>query len=88
MDCRCGEIGRHSRLKICRPKGLVGSSPTIGIMEMVQEKADCTNCGKEVDMDEFVVNWGWCSFCFNQSYELYIESTAGPFDWVNVNYEF
>ena len=23
----CGEIGKHNRLKICRPYGLAGSSP-------------------------------------------------------------
>ena len=25
--CARGEIGKHSRLKICRPRGLAGSSP-------------------------------------------------------------
>ena len=25
--CVCGEIGKHSRLKICRPQGPAGSSP-------------------------------------------------------------
>ncbi len=25
--CVCGEIGKHNRLKICRPQGLAGSSP-------------------------------------------------------------
>ncbi len=29
---RCGEIGKHARLKIVCPQGLVGSTPTIGTM--------------------------------------------------------
>ncbi len=28
--CRCGEIGKHARLKIAWLYGLVGSSPTSG----------------------------------------------------------
>ena len=27
--CGRGEIGKHSRLKICRPSGLAGSSPAV-----------------------------------------------------------
>ena len=30
ISSQCGEIGKHNRLKICRPFGLVGSSPTTG----------------------------------------------------------
>ncbi len=30
MECRCVGIGRRDRLKICYPRGCVGSSPTTG----------------------------------------------------------
>ena len=35
---QCGEIGKHNRLKICRPFGLVGSSPTTGTILMTKKQ--------------------------------------------------
>lgn len=44
----------------------------------------CEKCNKEIEDDEFIVNWGWCNQCFDEDYEWYCESVAGPYDWVYV----
>lgn len=43
---------------------------------------NCTHCKKRIPDQEFIVNWGWCNDCFNADYTEYIESSAGPYDWV------
>lgn len=42
----------------------------------------CEHCNKEIPDDEFIVNWGWCNTCFDDNYTLYMESVAGPFDYL------
>ena len=42
----------------------------------------CELCKKEIEWDEFCNNWQWCAECFDGSFEEYIESVAGPFDWI------
>jgi hypothetical protein len=43
---RCGEIGRRSRLKICREQSLTGSSPVSGTMAC-RQVTPCTAPSKE-----------------------------------------
>jgi hypothetical protein len=38
------------------------------------ETNECSMCGKTIGDDEYVVNWGSCSVCFNQDYDDYIRS--------------
>jgi len=45
----------------------------------------CEKCGNWTDIEEFVINFGWCDPCFDESYVLYIESVSGPFDWIAYN---
>lgn len=33
----------------------------------------CNKCGKIIDDDEFVVNWGSCNECLDNHYSLYLE---------------
>jgi len=53
-----------------------GSNPSTGIM------LNCSRCKKEIDDNEYVNNWGWCNECFNDDYTEYMESVAGPLDWI------
>lgn len=32
----------------------------------------CNNCGKIISDDEWVVNWGSCSECFDRHYKRYM----------------
>jgi hypothetical protein len=52
----------------------VGSNPTI------PTNTKCDICNKEICDDEFVVNWGSCSDCFNFNYERYLQ-TSDKFDY-------
>jgi len=42
----------------------------------------CGSCKSEIDWDEYVINFGWCNRCFDESYEQYMEEIAGPYDWL------
>lgn len=45
----------------------------------------CEWCGADTETKEFVINFGICDPCFDASYELYIESVAGPYDWIEIH---
>lgn len=34
----------------------------------------CFQCGKEISDDEYVVNWGSCSKCFDANYQKYLDN--------------
>lgn len=36
---------------------------------------ECTNCGRAINDEDFVVNWGSCNYCFDTSYEYYLMET-------------
>ena len=33
----------------------------------------CPKCGKEMGIDEYVVNWGLCSDCLDKDYSEYLK---------------
>lgn len=38
----------------------------------MSEKTKCTHCKKQIDWDEYVINWGWCNLCFDNDYAIYL----------------
>lgn len=42
---------------------------------------NCFECGKAISSDEFVVNWGSCSDCFDASYIKYMHDTRWRRRW-------
>lgn len=48
----------------------------------IEAMATCPKCGHLCEMEEFILNFGWCDPCFDESFEMYMESVAGPYDWI------
>lgn len=46
----------------------------------IEAMMTCPKCGHLCELEDYIVNFGWCSPCLDESFELYIESVAGP-DW-------
>lgn len=44
------------------------------------EMHNCYECGKEIPDEEWVVNWGSCSECFDKHYQEYLDSHPEPVD--------
>ena len=45
------------------------------------ERMHCEQCRKMIEADEYTMNWGSCSECFNAHYEKYMELNGlGPED--------
>jgi Zn ribbon nucleic-acid-binding protein len=48
----------------------------------VEANAVCIKCGFLTEAEIYVVNFGWCDNCFDESLDEYYESISGPFDWI------
>lgn len=46
---------------------------------------NCSECGKEISDQEWVVNWGSCANCLDAHYAKYLESHPEP---VEINLDF
>lgn len=38
-----------------------------------EETYPCEKCGKDTDIEEYVVNFGWCNECFDKSWDDYLK---------------
>lgn len=45
-----------------------------------ETEQNCHQCGKQIPDDEWVVNWGSCSDCFDYDYKVYLQTGNDPCD--------